>query len=100
MHRLNKITNHLCSTHNNTRLTTKKTSSGCPSCPAPYNKPVKVLVTGAAGNIAYSILFGIGRGKLLGPNQKIELYLLDIPMSCNGIKRLFISITNKNYSNY
>lgn len=41
---------------------------------------MKVLVTGAAGNIAYSILFGIGRGKLLGPNTPIELYLLDIPV--------------------
>jgi len=41
--------------------------------------PVKVVVTGAAGNIAYSILFGIGRGKLLGPNTQIDLMLLDIP---------------------
>lgn len=42
------------------------------------DSPMRVVVTGAAGNIAYSILFGIGRGKLLGPNQKMELVLLDI----------------------
>jgi len=44
-----------------------------------FHKPVKVVVTGAAGNIAYSILFGIGRGKLLGPDTLIDLRLLDIP---------------------
>jgi len=44
-----------------------------------YVKPVVVCVTGAAGNIAYSVLMGIGRGKLLGPDQPIELRLLDIP---------------------
>lgn len=42
------------------------------------DSPMRVVVTGAAGNIAYSILFGIGRGKLLGPKQKVELVLLDI----------------------
>lgn len=41
--------------------------------------PVKVLVTGAAGNIAYSALFLIGRGAMLGPDQQIELRLLDVP---------------------
>lgn len=53
-----------------------------------FYKPVVVCVTGAAGNIAYSVLFGIGRGKLLGPNQPIELRLLDIsPMmsKCQGV---------------
>jgi len=47
--------------------------------PTKFYKPVVVCVTGAAGNIAYSVLFGIGRGKLLGPNTPIELRLLDIP---------------------
>ncbi|MES1917313.1 MAG: hypothetical protein MHM6MM_009050, partial [Cercozoa sp. M6MM] len=42
-------------------------------------QPVKVLVTGAAGNIAYSLLFGIARGKLLGDDTPIELRLLEIP---------------------
>ena len=38
--------------------------------------PVKVVVTGAAGNIAYSLLFMIAQGKLLGDSQPIELRLL------------------------
>lgn len=40
--------------------------------------PMRVVVSGAAGQICYSILFGIGRGELLGPNQSIDLVLLDI----------------------
>ena len=89
MHRISKITNHL--SIKNDGLESKSTS-GCPSCPAPFNRPAKVLVTGAAGNIAYSILFGIGRGKLLGPNQKIELYLLDIPMMANKMKGVVMEL--------
>jgi len=38
-----------------------------------------VLVTGAAGQIGYAITFMIAGGKMLGPSQKIELRLLDIP---------------------
>jgi hypothetical protein len=37
-----------------------------------------VTVTGAAGQIAYSILFMIGQGKMLGTDQPIELCLLDM----------------------
>jgi malate dehydrogenase len=39
----------------------------------------KVTVTGAAGQIGYSILFRIASGQLLGPDEKIELRLLEIP---------------------
>jgi len=42
-------------------------------------KPVVVTVTGAAGNIAYSIIFMIGKGEMLGFDQPIELRLLDLP---------------------
>ena len=45
---------------------------------ASKKKPVIVTVTGAAGNIAYSLLWMIGQGKLLGDDQPIELRLLDI----------------------
>jgi adenosylcobinamide amidohydrolase len=39
-------------------------------------QPVRVVVTGAAGNIAYSLLFMVAQGKLLGDDQPIELRLL------------------------
>src|SRR5919206_543300 len=39
----------------------------------------KVTVTGAAGQIGYAILFRIASGQLLGPDEKVELSLLEIP---------------------
>lgn len=51
------------------------------------NKPVKkVAVTGAAGQIAYSLLFRIAHGDFLGPDQPIELHLLDLPMNDEVLK--------------
>src|SRR3954463_15620865 len=41
--------------------------------------PTRVAVTGAAGQIGYRILFRIASGQLLGPDEKIELRLLEIP---------------------
>ena len=41
--------------------------------------PVKVTVTGAAGQIGYAILFRIASGQMLGPDQPVELRLLEIP---------------------
>ncbi len=42
-------------------------------------KPVKVTVTGAAGQIGYALLFRIASGALLGPDAPVELSLLEIP---------------------
>jgi malate dehydrogenase len=41
--------------------------------------PVKVTVTGAAGQIGYAILFRIAAGQMLGSDQPVELRLLEIP---------------------
>jgi malate dehydrogenase len=41
-------------------------------------QPVKVAVTGAAGQIGYSLLFRIASGSLLGPDTPVELRLLEI----------------------
>ena len=41
--------------------------------------PVKIAVTGAAGQIGYSLLFRIASGSVLGPDQPVELYLIEIP---------------------
>jgi malate dehydrogenase len=40
--------------------------------------PVKVAVTGAAGQIGYSLLFRLASGSLLGPDTRVELRLLEI----------------------
>jgi malate dehydrogenase len=41
--------------------------------------PVKVTVTGAAGQIGYALLFRIASGQMLGPETPVELSLLEIP---------------------
>ena len=50
--------------------------------------PVRVAVTGAAGQIGYALLFRIASGALLGPDQPIELQLLEITPAldaCRGV---------------
>ena len=44
------------------------------------NKPVRVAVTGAAGQIGYSLLFRIAAGELLGREQPVILQLLELPV--------------------
>jgi malate dehydrogenase len=44
----------------------------------PSKTPVNVTVTGAAGQIGYSLLFRIASGQLLGPDQPVTLRLLEI----------------------
>ncbi len=41
--------------------------------------PVRVAVTGAAGQIGYAILFRVASGQMLGPDVKVQLSLLEIP---------------------
>jgi malate dehydrogenase len=43
------------------------------------NAPVKVTVTGAAGQIGYALLFRIASGQMLGPDTPVHLSLLEIP---------------------
>jgi malate dehydrogenase len=45
------------------------------------DNPVKVAVTGAAGQIGYAILFRIASGQLLGPDTPVHLSLLEIPQA-------------------
>src|SRR3989442_14874136 len=43
------------------------------------NKPIRVAVTGAAGQIGYSLLFRIASGEMLGKPQPVILQMLEIP---------------------
>ncbi len=42
--------------------------------------PVRVAVTGAAGQIGYSLLFRIASGEMLGKDQPVILQMLELPM--------------------
>lgn len=44
-------------------------------------KPIKIAITGAAGQIGYSLLFRIASGQLFGNNQKVSLHLLELPQA-------------------
>lgn len=46
----------------------------------------RIGVTGAAGQIAYSLLFRLAGGDLLGPNQPVALHLLEVPESEGALK--------------
>ena len=48
--------------------------------------PVRVAVTGAAGQIGYSLLFRIASGQLLGPDQPVILQMLDITPALDALK--------------
>ena len=48
--------------------------------------PVRVAVTGAAGQIGYSLVFRIASGQLLGPDQPIILQMLEIPPAMGAIE--------------
>lgn len=48
--------------------------------------PVRVTVTGAAGQISYSLLFRIAAGEMLGPNQPVILQMLEITPALESLK--------------
>src|SRR5467141_3743386 len=49
-------------------------------------QPVQVTVTGAAGQIGYSLVFRIASGQLLGPDQPVVLRLLEIEPAMKGLQ--------------
>ncbi|MFP5282873.1 MAG: malate dehydrogenase [Actinomycetes bacterium] len=54
--------------------------------------PVKVAVTGAAGQIGYSLLFRIASGALLGPDQPVELRLLEITPALKSLEGVVMEL--------
>lgn len=48
-------------------------------------RPVRVAVTGAAGQIGYSLLFRIASGSMLGPNRPVVLQMLEIPPAMGAL---------------
>lgn len=49
-------------------------------------QPVRVAITGAAGQISYSLLFRIAAGEMLGKDQPVILQLLEITPALNALK--------------
>lgn len=55
-------------------------------------EPVRVLITGAAGQIAYSLILQVGKGDVFGPNQPVILHLLDIPPAMGILEGVVMEI--------
>ena len=58
------------------------------------SNPVRVTVTGAAGQIGYSIVFRIASGQLLGPDQPVDLRLLEIPQAMGALEGVAMEIVD------
>lgn len=54
--------------------------------------PVRVAVTGAAGQIGYSLLFRIASGEMLGKDQPVILQLLDLPQAQKAVKGVMMEL--------
>lgn len=55
-------------------------------------KPIRVTVTGAAGQIGYSLLFRIASGSMFGPDQPVALNLLEIPPAMDALKGVVMEL--------
>ena len=55
-------------------------------------EPVRVAVTGAAGNIGYSLLFRIAHGDMLGPEQPLVLHLLEITPALGALEGVVMEL--------
>ena len=55
-------------------------------------KPIRVAITGAAGQIGYSLLFRIASGEMLGKDQPVILQLLEITPALNALKGVVMEL--------
>ena len=49
-------------------------------------KPIRVAITGGAGQIGYSLLFRIANGDFFGPNQPVALNILELPVAFQALE--------------
>ena len=56
--------------------------------------PVRVAVTGAAGQIAYSLIFRVANGDFLGPDQPVILQLLEIPPAMEPLNGVVMELND------
>jgi malate dehydrogenase len=58
------------------------------------SNPVRVTVTGAAGQIGYSLVFRIASGQLLGPDQPVDLRLLEISPAMGALEGVAMELVD------
>ena len=60
--------------------------------------PVRVAITGAAGQISYSLLFRVASGQMLGTDQPVILQLLEIPPAMDALNGVVMELTDCAFS--
>ncbi len=55
-------------------------------------KPIRVAVTGSAGQIGYSLLFPIANGDMLGKDQPVILQLVELPVAMKGLEGVALEL--------
>lgn len=58
------------------------------------SEPLRVLITGAAGQIAYSLIYSVAKGDVFGANQPVMLTLLDIEAMMGVMKGVVLEMTD------
>lgn len=58
------------------------------------NAPVRVAITGAAGNIGYALAFRIAAGDMLGPDQPVILQLIEIPPALDALRGVVMELND------
>lgn len=56
------------------------------------NDPVRVTVTGAAGQLGYALVFRVGAGEMLGKDQPVILQMLEIPPAMNALEGVVMEL--------
>jgi malate dehydrogenase len=54
--------------------------------------PIRVAVTGAAGQIGYALLFRIASGSMFGPNQPVILHLIEMPQAMTALEGVVMEL--------
>ncbi|MEP6777305.1 MAG: malate dehydrogenase [Chthoniobacterales bacterium] len=54
--------------------------------------PIKIAITGAAGQIGYSLLFRVASGAMFGPEQPVALHLIEIPPALDALKGVVMEL--------
>src|SRR5215510_15924624 len=69
-----------------------------PSSPRPGGSPpmspapIRVAVTGAAGQIGYALVFRIASGEMFGADQPVALHLIEIPAALNALEGVVMEL--------
>ena len=61
---------------------------------AATKKPVRIAVTGAAGQIGYQLIFRIAAGDMLGPNQPVILQLLEVTPALGALNGVVMELSD------